>query len=76
MAEKKQKFEDKITELEAIINELENGNIPLEDSIEKYTKAMKLVKECDEELKNVEEKVNKIVLENGTLEEFKLEENN
>ncbi len=76
MAEKKQKFEDKITELEAIINELENGNIPLEDSIEKYTKAMKLVKECDEELKSVEEKVNKIVLENGTLEEFKLEENN
>ena len=76
MAEKKQKFEDKITELEAIINELENGNIPLEDSIDKYTKAMKLVKECDEELKSVEEKVNKIVLENGTLEEFKLEENN
>lgn len=76
MAEKKQKFEDKITELEAIINELENGNIPLEDSIEKYTKAMKLVKECDEELKGVEEKVNKIVLENGTLEEFKLEESN
>ena len=76
MAEKKQKFEDKITDLEAIINELENGNIPLEDSIEKYTKAMKLVKECDEELKSVEEKVNKIVLENGTLEEFKLEENN
>lgn len=76
MAEKKQKFEDKITELETIINELENGNIPLEDSIEKYTKAMKLVKDCDEELKSVEEKVNKIVLENGTLEEFKLEENN
>lgn len=76
MAEKKQKFEDKITELETIINELENGNIPLEDSIEKYTKAMKLVKECDEELKSVEAKVNKIVLENGTLEEFKLEENN
>ncbi len=76
MAEKKQKFEDKITELETIINELENGNIPLEDSIEKYTKAMKLVKECDQELKSVEEKVNKIVLENGTLEEFKLEENN
>ena len=42
MAEKKQKFEDKITELEAIINELENGNIPLEDSIEKYTKAMNM----------------------------------
>lgn len=76
MAEKKQKFEDKIVELEAIINELENGNTSLEESIEKYTKAMQLVKECDEQLKNVEEKINKIVLENGNLEDFKLEENN
>lgn len=76
MAEKKQKFEDKIIELETIINELENGNTSLEDSIEKYTKAMKLVKECDEQLKTVEEQVNKIVLENGNLEDFKLEENN
>ena len=54
MAEKKQKFEDKITELEQIINELENGNVSLEDSIEKYTKAMKLVKDCDEQLKNID----------------------
>lgn len=75
MAEKKQKFEDKITELEQIINELENGNVSLEDSIEKYTKAMKLVKDCDEQLKNIEEQVNKIVLENGNLEDFKIEEN-
>lgn len=76
MAEKKQKFEDKIVELEAIINELENGNTSLEESIEKYTKAMQLVKECDEQLKNVEEKINKIVLENGNLEDFKFEESN
>ena len=76
MAEKKQKFEDKIVELEAIINELENGNTSLEESIEKYTKAMQLVKECDEQLKNVEEKINKIVLENGNLEELKKEKNN
>lgn len=45
------KFEEKISELEKIINELETGNVDLEDSIEKYTKAMKLVKECDEQLK-------------------------
>ena len=52
MAEKKQKFEDKITEIESIINDLENGNT------------------------NLEEQVNKIVLENGKLEDFKLEDNN
>lgn len=69
------KFEEKIKELEKTINELENGEIDLESSIEKYTNAMKLVKECDEQLKNIEEKVNKIVLENGELEDFNLEEN-
>ena len=68
------KFEDKVKELETIISELESGNTNLEDSIDKYTKAMKLAKECDEELKNVEEKISKIVLENGTTEDFDVEE--
>ena len=68
--EKVEKFEDKIKELETIINDLESDNINLDDSIEKYTKAMKLVKECDEKLKNVEEQVSKIVAENGELKDF------
>ncbi|MDD2519002.1 MAG: exodeoxyribonuclease VII small subunit [Bacilli bacterium] len=67
------KFEEKIKELEKIINELETGNTNLEDSIEKYVLAMQLVKECDEQLKNVEDKIAKIVLENGKTEEFKVE---
>ena len=68
------KFEEKIKELETIINELENGEIDLEDSIEKYTKAMKLVKECDEQLKKIEDNVNKIVKENEKIEDFNIEE--
>lgn len=72
--EKKKKFEDKMVELETIINELENGNSSLEESIEKYTKAMKLVKECDEQLKNVEQQVSKIVMEDGSLSDFHMEE--
>ncbi len=68
------KFEEKIKELETIINELESGEINIEDSIEKYTKAMKLVKECDEQLKQIEENVNKIVKENGKIEDFNIEE--
>lgn len=70
--EKEAKFEDKIKELESIINELENGEIDIDTSIEKYTKAMKLVKECDDKLKNIEEQVNKIVKDNGDLEDFHL----
>lgn len=74
MAKAEKKFEDKLKELETIVNELESGEIDLDSSIEKYTYAMKLVKECDEKLKKVEEQVSKIVTENGELEEFKVEE--
>ena len=69
-----QKFEDKIKELESIIDELENGEIDLDQSIEKYTKAMTLVKECDEKLKNIEEQVNKIIIDNKE-EDFEIPEN-
>lgn len=71
---KETKFEEKMKELEQIINELESGEVDLDTSIEKYTKAMKLAKVCDEKLKSVEEQVNKIVSENGELENFELEE--
>ena len=74
MAEKK-KFEDKINELETIINELESGNISLDDSIKKYTKAMTLAKECDQELKKIEEQISKIVNENNEMEDFSIDSN-
>ena len=71
-AKKEAKFEDKIKELETIINELESGEIDLESSIEKYTKAMALVKECDEQLKNIEKQVSKIVID-GEEKDFDIE---
>lgn len=64
------KFEDKVKELEEIINTLESGETSLDESINKYTQAMKLVKECDDELKTIEEKISKIAKEDGTLEDF------
>lgn len=69
-----EKFEDKLKDLENLVSELEKGDVPLDDAIEKYTSAMKLAKECSEKLKNAEENVNKILTENGTLEDFKVEE--
>lgn len=72
--EKKVKFEDKMKNLEEIIDELENGEIDLDESINKYTKAMKLINECDTELKKVEEQVSKLVTENGEEESFEIEE--
>ncbi len=71
---KEVRFEDKIKELETIINELESGDIDLDSSIEKYTKAMKLVNECDNKLKKIEDQVNKIIKEDGSIEDFCVEE--
>ena len=71
---KEKKFEDKIKELEEIIEILESGDVSLDESIKKYTEAMKLVKECDSELKNIETQVNKVVAENGSLEDFEVKE--
>lgn len=72
--EKKIKFEEKMKNLEEIINDLENGEIDLDESIEKYTKAMALVKECDSELKRVEEQVSKLVTESGEIKDFEIDE--
>lgn len=68
------KFEDKMEMLEKLVTELEKDDIKLDESIEKYTKAMQLVKECDVALKSIEEKVNKIVTENGELADFSVDE--
>lgn len=68
------KFEDKMKKLESIITELEGNNSDLENSIDKYNEAMKLIKDCDEQLKDIETNINKIVLENGELEDLKVEE--
>ncbi len=73
MAKEEVKFEDKLNELEKMVNELEKGDIDLDDAINKYTNAMKLAKECSEKLKSAEENVNKILTENGE-EDFKVEE--
>ena len=70
---KEVKFEEQIKELESITNELENGEVDLDTSIEKYTKAMSLVKSCDEKLKKIDEQVSKLVTENNTVEDFNVE---
>ena len=74
MATKEISFEEKIKKLESIVAELESGEVPLDDAINKYTEAMKLSKECSNKLTEVSEKVNKILSENGTLEDFEVKE--
>ncbi len=66
-------FEEALQELEAIVKELESGNVDLDKAINKYTEAMKLSKFCSEKLNDATEKVNKILTEDNKLEEFNAE---
>jgi exodeoxyribonuclease VII small subunit len=71
MATKEKSFEEKLEELELIVRELENGEVDLDDAINKYTEAMKIAKECSVKLDSATKAVNKILKENGELEDFK-----
>ncbi len=75
MAEPKTKnFEENLEELEAIVKKLENGDIPLDDAIKEFEKAMKLAKICDDKLKNAEESLTKIINEKNELQDFDINE--
>jgi exodeoxyribonuclease VII small subunit len=67
-------FEESLEKLEQIVHELESGNTPLDDAINKYTEAMKLVKFCNDKLNSATEKVNKILADNGELKDFSIED--
>ena len=69
----KENFESSLKKLEAIVRELENGDIDLDKSIEKYKEASKLVNYCSNKLKDATDTINKIMKEDGTLDN--IEEN-
>ncbi len=68
--EKEVSFEESLEELEDIVNKLESGDIPLDDAIEKFNRAMILVKTCEDKLKNAEEAITKIVKDNGDVVDY------
>ena len=58
-------FEDKLQELEKIVEKLENGQLSLDESLGLFEKGIKLVKECDTNLKNAQQKVEKLIEDNN-----------
>ena len=54
-------FEESIEKLEKVVNELENGELNLEDSIKKFEEGMELSKKCNEILENAEKKITMLI---------------
>lgn len=51
------KFEVALAELETIVGDMENADLPLEKLIERYEQGMRLVKICGDKLADAEQKV-------------------
>ena len=57
-------LEEAMKQLENIANELENGDLPLEKSVEKFEEGINLSKKCNEILENAQKKIS-ILISNG-----------
>lgn len=76
MAEKKRKddvsklsFEESIRLLKEIVDKIEQGQIPLQDSLDQYEKGMSLIKHCRSILQKAEKRIEKISREEQAEEE-------
>jgi len=71
---KKKSFEENLEALEEIVKKLENGDIPLDQAIEKFNEGVVLAGECNKILENANETIAKVLNKDGKLEDFKIDE--
>ena len=65
---KEEKFEDALKRLEGIVRKLEDGDLPLEDSLKYFEEGVKLSRLCARKLDEAEKKVEVLMKEkNGSL---------
>ena len=62
------KFEECLQRLEKIVQELERGGVPLEESLKLFEEGMQLSAACRKELEQAEGKVEILLKQNGKLQ--------
>lgn len=58
-------FEQSLQELETIVARLEQGDLPLEESLRQFERGITLTRACQQALKTAEQKVQLLIEENG-----------
>ena len=69
MPKKEISFEKAMERLEEIVDSLENGSCPLEESLNLFEEGVKLVKLCNSKLESVEGSIKKLANLNGEMVE-------
>ena len=62
-------FEDAVRELELIVNQMENNQLPLQDALTAFKRGSFLLQHCQKTLADVEQQI-RILNEDGTLNSF------
>lgn len=70
---KENSFEEKMQKLEEIVNQLEKGEMNLDDSLIKFEEGMKISKECNKMLEDAEKKITILLEKDGEIEETNFE---
>jgi exodeoxyribonuclease VII small subunit len=65
VARKKEKFEEALQKLEAIVSKMEEGDLPLEEALKAFEEGVKLAKFCTGKLDEAERKVEKLIRDQG-----------
>ena len=73
MTEENINLEKLLNELESIVNKMESDDLNVEDSLKSYEKGISLIKNAQNKLKKIEQKVG-ILSKEGTLENFNTDE--
>ena len=63
MTEEKRSFEDRLQEVQEIISRIEEGKLPLQDSVRQFEEGMKTLSALDEELQDMNRRLT--VLQDG-----------
>ena len=73
-AKKKQTFEERLTQVEALIAEMEGGALPLEDALKRYEEGMQALTALEKELISAQQRLTVLRrAADGTEEEVPLE---
>ncbi|UCD72429.1 MAG: exodeoxyribonuclease VII small subunit [Syntrophobacterales bacterium] len=61
----KKTFEDALSQLESIVAQLEDGDLPLAESLKLFEEGIKLSRFCNQKLNEAQKKVEVLLKENG-----------
>jgi exodeoxyribonuclease VII small subunit len=76
-AKKSYPFESSLARLETLVEQMESGEMSLDESLKLFEEGIKLTRECQQALSEAEQKVNVLLEKNGVVEssEFATDDN-